>query len=149
MWRLIRCYTTGWWDVDYIGQHLPKCVLGSPISPQRFNFNSAEPTVSDTAPDTVSDTDSTAQPDVVEQPEQDVEMDSDSPDELNIMSKEELQAEALMFTGLINFGANAGLENIYLSYEDALEYESVRDELAKHFKLYELGPISFLLGVHI
>ncbi|OCB91304.1 hypothetical protein A7U60_g1471 [Sanghuangporus baumii] len=49
-------------------------------------------------------------------------MDSDSPDELDIMSEEELQAEALMFAGLMDFGANAGLEDIYLSYEDALEY---------------------------
>ena len=50
------------------------------------------------------------EPEIVYQPEQDVHMDSDSPDELNIMSEEELQAEALMFSALMDFGANAGLE---------------------------------------
>ena len=45
--------------------------------------------------------------------------DSDSSDELDMMSEEELQAEALMFAGLMDF---AGLKDIYLSYDDALEY---------------------------
>ncbi|KAL5532213.1 hypothetical protein ACEPAF_5777 [Sanghuangporus sanghuang] len=143
MWRPIRRHTTGWWDVDYVGQRLPRRVPGSPTPPQRFNFNSAEPTVSDTAPDTASDTDSAAQPDVVEQPEQDIEMDSDSPDELDIMSEEELQAEALMFAGLIDFGANAGLEDIYLSYEDALEYAFQSSNCAEHvFSAQDVQHIS-------
>ncbi|KAL5521963.1 hypothetical protein ACEPAF_1819 [Sanghuangporus sanghuang] len=143
MWRPIRRHTTGWWDVDYVGRRLPRHVPGSPIPPQRFNFNSAEPTVSDTAPDTASDTDSAAQPDVVEQPEQDVEMDSDSPDELDIMSEEELQAEALMFAGLMDFGANAGLEDIYLSYEDALEYAFQSSNCTEHvFSAQDVQHIS-------
>ena len=29
------------------------------------------------------------------------------------------------------------------------EYTFIRDELGKHFKLHDLGPTSFLLGVHI
>ena len=38
------------------------------------------------------------------------------------MLEEELQAKALVFTSLIDFGASTRLKNIYLSYDDALEY---------------------------
>ena len=62
------------------------------------------------------------EPEIVHQSEQDVHMDSDSPDELDIMSEEELQAEALMFSALMDFGANAGLEDVYIPFEDAFEY---------------------------
>ena len=89
---------------------MPRRVPGSPIPSQHFNFPQSPPPAH-----------STPQPEVVGQPDQDIHMDSDSSDELDVMSEEELQAEALMFTGLMDFGANAGLEDIYLSY-DALEY---------------------------
>ena len=86
-------------------------VPGSSVPLQHFNFleSSAPPH-------------STPQPEVVEQPDQDIHMDSDSSDELDVMLEEELQAETLMVTGLMDFGANAGLEDIYLSYDDALKY---------------------------
>ena len=90
---------------------MPRPVPGSPVPPQHFNF-----------PQSPAPPHSTPQPEVVEQPDQDIHMDSDSSDELDVMSEEELQAEALLFTGLMDFGANAGLEDIYLSYDDALEY---------------------------
>ena len=38
------------------------------------------------------------------------------------MLEEELQAKALVFTSLIDFGASTRLKNIYLSYDDALKY---------------------------
>ena len=62
------------------------------------------------------------EPEVVHQPEQDVQMDNDSSDKLDIISEEELQAEALMFSVLMDFGANAGLEDVYIPFEDAFEY---------------------------
>ena len=90
---------------------MPRPVPGSSVPPQHFNF-----------PESSAPPHSTPQPEVIEQPDQDIHMDSDSSDELDVMSEEELQAEALLFTGLMDFGANAGLEDIYLSYDDALEY---------------------------
>ena len=84
---------------------MPRSVSGSSVLLQHFNF-----------------LESSAPPEIVEQSDQDTYMDSNSSDELNVMSEEKLQAEALMFTGLMDFGANAGLEDIYLSYDDALKY---------------------------
>ncbi|OCB92219.1 hypothetical protein A7U60_g384 [Sanghuangporus baumii] len=84
-----------------------------------------------------------SQSDVVEQPEQNVEMDSNSPDELDIMSEEELQAEALMFASLIDFGTNAELEDIYLSYEDALKYAFQSSNCSEHvFSVQDVQHIS-------
>ena len=78
---------------------MPRPVPGSLVPPQHINFSESS------AP-----SHSTPQPEVVEQPDQDIHMDSDSSDELDVMS--------LMFTGLMDFGANAGLEDIYLSYDE-------------------------------
>ena len=110
-WRPIRHHTTQWWEKPYEGERMPRPVPGSSVPPQHFNF-----------PESSAPPHSTPQLEVVEQPDQDIHMVSDSSDELDVMSEEELQAEALMFTGLMDFGANAGLEDIYLSYDDALEY---------------------------
>ena len=49
-------------------------------------------------------------------------MHSNSSDELDVMSKDEMKAEALMFSSLIDFGTNTGLEDQYITFEDALNY---------------------------
>ena len=41
------------------------------------------------------------------------------------------------------------VDDMTIAVKSKQQYESVRDELVKHFKLHELGPTSFLLGVHI
>ena len=41
------------------------------------------------------------------------------------------------------------VDDMTIAIKSKQQYESVRDELAKHFKLHELGPTSFLLSVHI
>ena len=41
------------------------------------------------------------------------------------------------------------VDDMTIAVKSKQQYETVRDELAKHFKLHELGPTSFLLGVHI
>ena len=37
------------------------------------------------------------------------------------------------------------VDDMTIAVKSKQQYESVRDELAKHFKLHELGPTSFLL----
>ena len=49
--------------------------------------------------------------------------DEESDDPLDVMSEdEELMAQELMFAGLMDFGANAGLGDKYLDFDDAFEY---------------------------
>ncbi|THH02998.1 hypothetical protein EW145_g6619 [Phellinidium pouzarii] len=56
------------------------------------------------------------------EPVQVQQSDEEDRDELDLMSEDEMQAEALMFTGLMDFGANAGLEDQYIAFEDAFDY---------------------------
>ena len=78
-WRPIRHHTTQWWEKPYEGERMPRSVPGSSVPPQHFNF-----------PESSAPPHSTPQPEVVEQPDQDIDMDSDSSDELDVMSEEEL-----------------------------------------------------------
>ena len=41
------------------------------------------------------------------------------------------------------------VDDMTIACKDPKEYLHIKDELAKHFKLHDLGPTSFLLGVHI
>ncbi|THG98489.1 hypothetical protein EW145_g7418, partial [Phellinidium pouzarii] len=56
------------------------------------------------------------------EPVQVQQSDEEDRDELDLMSEDEMQAEALMFTSLMDFGANAGLEDQYIAFEDAFDY---------------------------
>ena len=41
------------------------------------------------------------------------------------------------------------VDDMTIACKSKEQYQFVRDELSKHFKLHDLGPTSFLLGVHI
>ena len=41
------------------------------------------------------------------------------------------------------------VDDMTIACKSKKQYQFVRDELSKHFKLHDLGPTSFLLGVHI